>query len=320
MKAVTRSLIESIAAMDVSEFAQQTEDKVSALVSMAVQDMSKSLPFISVEKCILQPANETFNGAMTPESEFIYFLGLDSPQLEINCIQYNDSWKKFKERLRFAWTNSKKKKRKKKKNAVAEAPFIYQEGKYNLSSLTDDLQVACVRHLMQTSIVYNQEKRLRIIGRDDFGAKTQIFIYPCLMQGDNFKFLISRKKGFFTINFTNRAKLIQEKAGKVGDNFAAMLKILNTLFRSVSSESPNQIFLESLLYNTPDELFEGDDIYDVFLKIVNYLNLTDTSEFCCILNPEMKISEDITTKYARTSFAKFLGSLDAIDVDKSYQN
>lgn len=320
MKGISKKLIEAIAKSENEQFAEETEKRVAALVSLAVEDLSKTVPFISVQNCLLQPVNETFNGAITPDSEFIYFLGFESPQIELNCIQYNDGWKKFKERLIYAWNASKRKKKKKRRKKgepqeLAVTAYEYQDaGKYNLDALKEDLQKAFVKNLTTTSIVYNQERYLRVIGRDEFGSKTQIYIYPCIMEGNDFKFFISRKKGFYTINFENRVKFLNEKMEKVGENFLSMIKILNTMFRNTRNSSiPNQIFIESLLYNTPDELFEGSDIYEVFIKIVNFLNMTDVSQFKSILNADMKISEDKATKSNQIAFVKFLGSLNEIN-------
>lgn len=319
MKGISKKLIEAIAKSENEQFAEETENKVAALVSLAVEDLSKTVPFISVQSCMLQPVNETFNGAITPDSEFVYFLGFESPQIELNCMQYNDGWKKFKERLIYAWNVSKRKKRKKRRKKgeaeeLSNIAYEFQDAeKYNLDALKEDLQKAFVKNLTTTSIVYNQERFLRVIGRDEFGSKTQIFIYPCIMDGNDFKFFLSRKKGFYTINFENRVKFINEKMGAVGENFLSMIKILNTMFRNTRGNSmPNQIFIESLLYNTPNELFKGNDIYEVFIKIVNFLNLTDVSQFKSILNPELKISEDKATKSNQLAFVKFLNSLNEL--------
>lgn len=320
MRGISRQLIESIAVYDNDEFSEELSQKVSNLISLAVEDLSHSIPFVSPENCVLQPVTENFNGAMTPESEYVYFLGFASPQIELNCLQYNDFWKKFKERLALAWSNTKKpKKRKKRKkkqqeNEIQPAYYEYSAEKYNLDSLKDDLQKALIKNLTVTSIVYNNSQSLRIIGRDEFGPKTQIIIYPCLLDGEDYKFLISRKKGFFKVNFSKRAELINEKIDRVGYEYITMLKILNSLFRSTNryGAMPNQIFIESLLYNVPDELFIGDDIYDSFIKIVNYLNLTDVSEFVSIANPELKLNQDKLTKQNQISFMKFLSSLDSI--------
>lgn len=320
MRGISRQLIESLSVSDNSEFAEEIESKVANLVSLAVDDLSHSIPFVKPEDCILQPVTENFNGALTPESDYVFFLGFSSPQIELNCLQYNDSWKKFKERVVIAWNSSKKpKKRKKRKKGQEEVEPIstqydYVAEKYNLDALKDDLQKAFVKNLTQTSIVYNNRTFLRIIGRDEFGPKTQIFIYPCLVDGEDYKFFISRKKGFYKVNFAKRAQLINEKVERVGYEYITMIKIFNSLFRSTDKygSTPNQIFIESLLYGVPDELFIDNDIYDSFIKIVNYLNLTDVSNFISIANPEMKINEDRLTKLNQISFLKFINSLDAI--------
>lgn len=315
MKTISKQLIESIAEMDNSEFVNDVEEKINSLVYLAVDDMSKSIPYVDVDKCVLQPVNEIFNGAITPESEFVYFLGFSSPQIEMNCLQYNDFWKKLKDRLLYAWNESKKSKKKKSRKKIEEAPketaYEFNDTRYNLEMLKADLQKAFVKNLTMTSIVYNYDNFIRIIGRDEFGIRTQIIIYPCLIEGNNFKFFINRKKGFYSINFEKRAELFIDKTSRVGDVFVKMIKIFNTLFRNSARTyiMPNQIFIESLLYNTPDELFDGENIYDTFIKIVNFLNMTDINDFKSILDPNLTISQDKTTKNNQMIFLRFLRTL-----------
>lgn len=315
MKTISKQLIESIAEMDNSEFVNDVEEKINSLVYLAVDDMSKSIPYVDVDKCVLQPVNEIFNGAITPESEFVYFLGFSSPQIEMNCLQYNDFWKKLKDRLLYAWNESKKSKKKKSRKKIEEAPketaYEFNDTRYNLEMLKADLQKAFVKNLTMTSIVYNYDNFIRIIGRDEFGIRTQIIIYPCLIEGNNFKFFINRKKGFYSINFEKRTELFIDKTSRVGDVFVKMIKIFNTLFRNSARTyiMPNQIFIESLLYNTPDELFDGENIYDTFIKIVNFLNMTDINDFKSILDPNLTISQDKTTKNNQMIFLRFLRTL-----------
>lgn len=315
MKTISKQLIESIAEMDNSEFVNDVEEKINSLVYLAVDDMSKSIPYVDVDKCVLQPVNEIFNGAITPESEFVYFLGFSSPQIEMNCLQYNDFWKKLKDRLLYAWNESKKSKKKKSRKKIEEAPketaYEFNDARYNLEMLKADLQKAFVKNLTMTSIVYNYDNFIRIIGRDEFGIRTQIIIYPCLIEGNNFKFFINRKKGFYSINFEKRTELFIDKTSRVGDVFVKMIKIFNTLFRNSARTyiMPNQIFIESLLYNTPDELFDGENIYDTFIKIVNFLNMTDINDFKSILDPNLTISQDKTTKNNQMIFLRFLRNL-----------
>ena len=74
-----------------------------------------------------------------------------------------------------------------------------------------------------------------------------------------------------------------------------MLKILNYLMRETTKFPTNQIFLESLLYNCPDSFFKGDDIYNCFIKIINYLRFSDISHYKSVLNENKTIFNDLTT-------------------------
>ena len=205
-----------------------------------------------------------------------------------------------------------KRKRRKEEEAMEKAmEYKIDTKKYNMDTLKVDLQKAFAKNLSQTSLVYNYDRFLKVIGRDDFGIKTQIFIYPCIWHDTDFMFFINRKKGFYKINFDTRAKLLDEKSEQVGDIFTQMVMVFNSLFRATLQYGalPNELFLESLLYNTPNELFKGKDLYEVFLKIVNYLNLTDVSKFKSIVNPNLTVIEDKATKNNQVAFLKFLNSI-----------
>ena len=317
MRGISQKLIESIAQENVGDFAEAVEEKVKNVCSSAIGELSLSVPFVNIDKTLLQPVNENFNGSVSAESEYIYFLAIESPQIEINCLQYNDWWKKLKERFVFAWNASKKKKRRKKNKGQKETenPYNFQAEKYNLEKFSSDLQIALSHNLTETSIVYNQGKSLKIIGIDDFGPNTKIIIFPVLLEEGTYKFLINKRKGFYKINFENREKLVNDKFERVGDNFIKMIKIINALIRNSTRTyvRPNQIYVESLLYNTPDELFAGDNIYDIFIKIINYLNFSDISQFKSILNPEMTLAEDKATRTAIANFSRVLSGLNNIN-------
>lgn len=317
MRGISQKLIESIAKENVGEFAEAVEEKVKIVCSGAVGELALSVPFVSIDKTLLQPVNENFNGAISAESEYIYFLAIDSPQIEINSLQYNDWWKKLKERFVLAWNASKKKKKRKKIKGQKETenPYNFQAEKYNMEKFLSDLQIAISHNLTETSIVYNQGKSLKMIGIDDFGPNTKVIIYPVLLEDDTYKFFINKRKGFYKINFANREKLVNDKFERVGDNFIKMIKVLNALIRNSTRAyvRPNQIYVESLLYNTPDELFIGENIYEVFVKIINYLNFSNISQFKSILNPDMTLNEDKATKTAIANFSRVISGLNNIN-------
>ena len=54
-------------------------------------------------------------------------------------------------------------------------------------------------------------------------------------------------------------------------------------------EMPNAMFMESVLYNVPDKLYDEQNIYDVFIKIVNYLNLKSINNFKSVNDLKLKL-------------------------------
>ncbi len=303
-----RSFIESLLKNDSIEHFVEIQSKVLEVCSMAIEKISRQIPFINIENSIFQPVNETFNLALTPTSEYKYFLGLQSPQIEINCTNGSDFFKNFKQRWIQAWQDSKKKRKRKKKNEKIENEVKYNEfnpDKYNLENFCRDFQLALCENLSETTIVYNTGKSIIIQGRDDFDFLAKIVIIPVIFRDDKFNYFINKKQGFITIDMNERLKNFNEKLDIVGDCFVDVVKLFNSLFKSVTKESINQIFIESLLYNVPNEFFV-DDIYNSFIKILNYFNTTDISSFKSINNLEVSIFKNPLIKNAGYQFNKFL--------------
>jgi len=305
-----RRFIENLANSDNTEFAVKMQENVVSVLSLAIENLSSKIPFITLENVIIQPVNEVFNGTVTPMSDYVYFLGINSPQLELNCTTYNPFFKKFKEKLIEAWRDTKKKKKKKKNRDDEGKKYSeFEPEKYNMDSLRHDLQIALAENLSVTSIVYDINDRIIIQGKDDFGSISEIQIIPVIYSGEKFKYFINKRKGFLEINIEERLLNFNIKYESAGDNFYKILKIFNNIFRSISKQSINQVFVESLLYNIPDELYSEKEIYNVFKNIVNYLSMKNISDFVSIENKEEKIINSPLTKNSISIFYKFLRRL-----------
>lgn len=304
--------IENIVSNDNIEFTEKLQEKVANLLSVAIEELSQRVPFISLENAILQPFNETFNGAFTPMSKYVYLLGINSPQLESNSLNRSFSFKKFRDRFIKAWYDSKRKKSKRRKKKEEEESHKYNEfdpTRYNLDNLRRDLQLAVAQNLSVTSIVYNSSDRLIIQGKDDFSSIAQIEIIPVIYDGEIFKYFISKRKGFMPVNIEERLLNFNIKNEMVGENFYKVLKIFNNLFKTITKESVNQIFVESLLYNIPNDLFVGDNIYNVVVNIINYLSMTDVSNFVSIENKKEKIFKTKLTGNSAAMFNRFMKNI-----------
>lgn len=312
---LSKELIDSIIRMSNDEYLNATDEKVQNIMGLAIEELEKRIPYVSFDNVVFEPINETLNGGFTDNSVLEYFLGIDNPQLEINSMR-SDFWRKTKQRIIFAWKNrnaGKKKSRRQLKKEAAEAqkrkiPDRFDPSRYNLSYLTEDLQLAVASFLNETSIVYREGNKIRIIGKNDFGSNTQILIHVVLYNGESFKYFINHKKGFVKINHNLRVSALHDKLDRVGTNLTDMIKVFNVLYYNINNKMPNQIFIESLLCNCPDDLFAGD-AYTSFVKIINYLTMTDVKEFHSIVEPDKSIFVDKFCGNLAYGYKKFLGKL-----------
>ncbi len=309
---ISKSLIESIIRNENTQYIESTNEKVNSLLSYCVDELSRKSAFISLDNTILQPMNELITGAFTDNSNFVYFLGIDNAQLEINTLSATQFWKKFKERIIYAWQNRnpKKKKKRKKKNKDIEEKKLpeFNPEKYNLYTLCEDLQNTLASNLSVTSIVYRENNRLRIVGKDDFGSSVQIIIYPVFTDGEVYKYFVDKKKGFIKINNDLRVTALESKVNSVGESFIDLLKVFNVLYYNANRVLPNQIFMESLLCNCPNELF-SENVYDSFTKILNYLTMSNIKNFKSIVNPNKDIFVDQLCGNSAYGYRKMINML-----------
>jgi hypothetical protein len=313
ISSITKSLIESVAYADNYDFSDEIENRIFNLISLSIAELEKNLPYVSVSNCIIQPISENFTKTYIPGSDFVYFLGIASPQLEINSMTYSNTWNRFKKRFKDAWIDSsrrlKKRREKAKKLGITEEKEINEDNdKYTFENFLEDFQHALTKNLTQTSIVYRGPSSVRIVGKDDFGVNTNVIIYPTILEGKNYKKFISKKKGYDIYNFEHRENCFLEKFNRVGTNYIFMLKIMNYLMRENTKQPVNQIFLESLLYGCPDTFFEGNNIYSCFIKIINYLRFSDVSDYKSVLTEGKTIFDDKGTMNASYQYSSYSSS------------
>lgn len=319
---ITKKWIENIAYTENIEFGEKVGNTVLNLISLAIDDMSQKIPYVNIEDTIVQPINETFNASYIPGSDFVYFLGIRSPQIEQNSLSYSNVWHNFKKRFKEAWIQSSRKARKKKEKQqkagiVEEKEIQTSFEKYNLNNFMEDFQYSLTKNLSNTSIVYRNNSCIRIIGKDDFGVNTTIIIYPTILEDDSYKMFISRKKGYEIYNFNHRVACLNEKLEKIGENYIFIMKIFNYLFREFTKQPANQILLETIMYNSPESFFKGDDIYACFVKLINYLRFNDISSYKSVLTEGKTIFDDITTKNSSYQYSRFLKAFDKIELEKT---
>lgn len=311
---ITKELINSIANQDTKKFVKNVNARINEILSEAIDNLSSQVSYINLKNVTLQPVNELLNNSFVDNSSFVYFLGIENAQLEMNTAKRMNFWRNFKDRLKFAWENRKsfgkikKKRRKRKKMKVQEEKtevFKFDPSKYSIYDLTEDLQHSIINYLSQTSIVTLYDNSLRIVGKDDFGSNTSIIIYIVNISDNILKYYAGKKKGFIQFDIDKRINKIKAKINQVGVNFTKMLKIINSLFYNINGFTPNQIFVESVLCSCPNELFENN-IFNAYKKIINYLSLTSLRNIPSINDESKTINEDIVCGNCGIAFNKML--------------
>ena len=313
---VSKDMIINIAEQENKKYIKLTNQLVNNVLALAIEDLSQKISFISIKNAILQPANELVSGGFIDGSNFVYLLGIKNVQLELNTSRKLPFLQNLKERFKWAWANRqplfyRKRKRKKRKkdtdNSVQNIKF--DVNKYSIYNLAEDLQKAIANHISETSIISLNGNILKLIGKDDFGANTKIVVYVVSFDGVNYKFYAGKKRGYINLDINKRVDKLNQKISLVGENFIKILKIFNALYFNTNGTMCNQIFLESILCSCPDELYEGEDIYKAFVKLVNHISFNPLKEIKSINNDELSIYEDIVCGDCVVGFRKMLNKL-----------
>lgn len=311
---ITKELINSIVNQKNTKFVKTVNKRVNEVLSLAVDNLSSQISYINLKNVLLQPVNELVTNAFVDNSNFVYFLGINNAQLEMNTAHKMNFWKNFKERFKYAWKNRKdfgkrKRKRRKKKLKYEEEKqkdIKIDPSKYSIYNLAEDMQNSICNYLYETSMISCVDNCLQIVGKDDFGTNTSIIIYLVHMNETGFKYYAGFKKGFIDVNVNKRIENVNQKINLVGENYVKILKVFNTLFYNVNGYMPNQVFMESILNYCPNELYESDDIFKVYLKIVNYLSLKTIRNIKSINNEAETIHEDKICGNCGIGFNKML--------------
>jgi hypothetical protein len=310
---ISKQMIEGIVRNDNSSYVDAIDEKVNLLMRDVITDLSTQVSYVSTKNVVLQSANELLSGAMTDNSRFVYFLGIDNVQIDLNTRKDSRIWKELKDKIIYAWRTRGSKKRAEKRMQKASAKqnnkkVTFDPSKYSLFNLSADLQLTLSKNLTKTTLIYLDNNAIRIVGKEEFGSNTQIIIYVTLYDGEKFKYFLGKKEGYLDIDISKRINAINKKLYNVGDVLIDLIKIYNVLYFDVNNAMPNQIFVESLFCNCPEELFDSKDVYKSFVKIVNYFTVKSIKDFKSIIS-DKSIFKDKLCGNSAYGHSKLLNSL-----------
>ena len=258
-------------------------ENLTQLLNNAMEDISKKNPIVN-SNFEIKAFNDFYNGAITPVSEIDVFLVIKSPQIELNTTKLvKNKFKSFWLRAKRAWLNTRSpRKRKKRLKKLTEQTVQEQiKGTYNIHSLCIDLVNTISNYISALSVVSTTNASVRIVG-DDFTYA--INIYPALQRDGYYSVYNSGLNKFIDYDFANREGNIISKFNRYPEKFLNLLRIYNMVYYNIYNTHTDQIYMESLLYNLPNRIFNSDDIYEVFIESINYFNNANLAEFYSVLD------------------------------------
>lgn len=308
---LSKDLIEGLRDSTNLEFVNNLNFTVFSLVDQALKDLSNKSSFIQPEKAYFMPVNEIYTGATTSQSAYAYFLGIANTEIELNSTDKKHLFKNFWKRIVRAWKMSKKKKKKKKKIEERSLTVVTKE-KYTIDDLKNDFVFYLSNLISTSSIIYEYEDHIMVVGKEDFGTNVKINIYITMYDEKNgvFKMYNGRKNRYYDVDLNERFKNLANKMESC-ENFVNMIKIYNSIYSRAYSKVPNQILIESLVYNCPAVLFEHD-VYQTFLNVSNYIRMIDVDALRSICDNTKSIFKEklIIDAGAQVEFSKLIRILD----------
>ncbi|MDD4110119.1 MAG: hypothetical protein PHS54_01040 [Clostridia bacterium] len=323
-KVIDKGMIEEFGATPDANNFREVIYHFSEIFEEITTDLSKTNSYLNIKNIELIPFGDYANNTEITNSEIDLYLAVKSAQIELNSIGPMESkWKNFWNRVVNAWKNRKANTRKAKKRAkklankqskmlTIEDLKEKKEKPYTILSFKDDYYNKLVDKFTTSTILYNQHTKIKILAKDEFGFK--INIYPAFKHENGIKTWDNLKNKFVLIKPLEAQTLLKNKNEeinlmnnfKIRDSFYRIVRIFKSLYFNIY-HTDSYLFIDSLIYNCPDTLFRVDSnssIYKIFIKILNYLNNTDISKFKSIYNNEKTITEQENINFY--SLGKFI--------------
>ncbi len=304
-KIFDKSLINSLSEQLNPQYMSVAYDYVCNSLDKALQTISSKKPIINDYR--YEIVNECKNFAEGQNSTLDIFVEIKSPSLELYSFNTNkNSFRKILKGFSNAWKNSSKKKNKKKNKKAAAISQIPTDDKYTMLSFKNELVGELAKYFSDETMLYINDNAIYIYSKDELGVNINLYIV--FGMEDEFRLFNTKTYNLIEINFKDRDINFEKKAVATNGKVVNILRILNGLYFQYTKKAMNQLFIESVLYNIPNKLYLNDDIYNVFLKIINYININiaNVISYKTILDESKTISDESLMNGWITSFIKFI--------------
>lgn len=313
MKIFNQKVIAEFTNICPKEVAENVSAIAITLVDESIEEIKKHVPIMHGEHDYIFVDEHHF-GTSTVNSELSIFVVFKSHQLEINTKELvNSKFEKFKLRLLNALNSMKKTKKRKKKSKQQDNDnkqiLIESTKRYSILNLKNDLVKVMLTKIDNQSYIQVMDYYIKLISPNNLGLSVNI--YPVLEESENcYKLYNSYKNEFFEVDFKQRDQNFNQKYHDVGVNFLYMIRVFNNLHFSIFNYIPNQILIESLLFNVPNDLYSGFTFYESFIKILNYLSNTNMKNFVSIVDNTKSLAEEILLEQSLATINKFLSEIE----------
>lgn len=325
---IDRGMIEEFAQSVSSEKARNVFYTLCDDIDEVSNEISQINPLVNEQNVELFLAGDFLTNTLTQISELNFYLSIRNAQIELNSIDImSNKWKNFWNKVKKAWENRNKgsaraRRRQEKKLRKANAQLTEnqlrekKEKPYSLVSFKSDLYDGLATKLTNLTVLYNYEDKIRILGRDEFGYR--INLYPVIKHDDFFRIWEPEKGKFCEIKPFEAKSLLEKKANEIskqtpsgkedGEILYRIIRIFKNLFYNIE-KSNNYQFVESLIYSVPSSLFKFENeeyhTYNVFLKVLNYLSNASIGDVRSIYNQDKTIySQEMISVLTVRSFLK----------------
>ncbi|MEG1751597.1 MAG: hypothetical protein RR140_01725 [Clostridia bacterium] len=262
------------------------------------------------------PACELFNNSWTLNSTITLLFVFESSQIEFNTVKMtSNKFYAFLKKVKLAWKNrnsNTKKAIKKEKKQAKNKNFTktnIQPEKYDISALQKDFFNEILNYFSNETTIVLKQNMISILASQDLGFNIDVYFALSTEKNLKFKFIDSIKNKIIEVDFTKRRENLQKKSVETAGKIYPILRCLNNLYYNLIGCMPSQMLMESLLYNSPNCLFGGENNCENLISIVNFINFSNICSFVSILDNKTKLFDDKIINANISSVSKFFKTI-----------
>ena len=306
---VDRTMIESLAGEVGGDLSNDIIYQLVDMIDDITIDLASHNKFVNLNSVDLKLTGDFALHTNIIHSDLDFYLAIRSGQLELNTLkELQNKPKRFLTRLKKAWLTVRARKkrrfftRKKKKNdqLLTEEQLTKKKQKpYVLRDLQEEYFNYILPNFTELSVIYNKTDRITILSKEELGYSVNII--PVFVHDDELRYWDHNKNQIKVILLNDAIRLMEEKNEEINklnysqntinsktaklnnnDIFYKVVRIFKSL--TVNAwQTTNLSFIDSLLYNCPNELFVGN-VYEAFIRSFNYLKNANIADFYSVYN------------------------------------